>query len=90
MLTYDQGLDRYYGMVDLAERYGVFKKVGTRLETADGSKWFASKIYEDPERFFTPDVLERINEGVNAEFQYGRPDDTAEQEFLERAEEESA
>lgn len=76
LLTYDEGLDRYYGCLELAERYGVFKKVSTRYELPDGSKHFGSKIYEDPERFFTPEVLARINEGVAGEFKYGKNEDT--------------
>ena len=30
LLTYDKGLDKYYGLLDLAEKYGIFKKVSTR------------------------------------------------------------
>ena len=31
-LTYDKGLDRYYGLLDLALASGVFKKASTRVE----------------------------------------------------------
>ena len=37
-LTYNKGLDRYYGLLELAEKYKVFKKVSTRYELPDGSK----------------------------------------------------
>ena len=33
MLDYDKGLDKYYGLVPIAEKYGIFKKVSTRYET---------------------------------------------------------
>ena len=39
-LTYKEGLDRHYGLLDLAEEAGIFKKVSTRFETPDGTKVF--------------------------------------------------
>lgn len=76
LLTYDQGLDRYYGLLDMAERYGIFKKVSTRFELPDGSKQFGKAIYDNPTRFFPKEILDRINEGVKAEFSYGKDEDT--------------
>ena len=35
-LTYDKGLDRYYGLLELAEKYELIKKVGTRYDV-DGA-----------------------------------------------------
>ena len=29
-LNYEKGLDKYYGLLELAEKYNVFKKVSTR------------------------------------------------------------
>ena len=37
-LNFETGLDRYYGLLDIAEKYGIFKKVSTRYELPDGSK----------------------------------------------------
>ena len=31
-LSYSDGLDRYYGLLELAEKHGIFKKVSTRIE----------------------------------------------------------
>lgn len=86
-LTYDEGLDRYYGLLDMAERYGVFKKVSTRFELPDGSKQFGKAIYDDPERFFDATILARINEGVKTEFSYGKNEDTSAEEVNEIGEE---
>lgn len=80
LLTYDSGLDRYYGLLEMAERYGVFKKVSTRYELPDGSKQFGKAIYQDPGRFFDETVLSRINEGVKREFSYGKNEDTSAEE----------
>ena len=36
MLDYQTGLDQYYGLVEIAEKYEIFKKVSTRFEMPDG------------------------------------------------------
>ena len=70
-LNYDSGLDPYYGLVDIAISAGIFKKNSTRIELPDGSKVFEKIIYENPEKYFTKDVLDQINEAVYNEFSYG-------------------
>ena len=71
-LSYDKGLDRYYGLLDLAEKYNVIKKVSTRYELPDGSKVFGKAINSDPEKYFTPELLEQLEECAAKEFMYGR------------------
>ena len=39
-LTYKHGLDKHYGLLEMAEAAGIFKKVSTRYEMPDGSKVF--------------------------------------------------
>jgi RecA/RadA recombinase len=70
-LNYDSGLDPYYGLVDIAVNAGIFKKNSTRIELPDGSKAFEKTIYDNPEKYFTKDVLDQINEAVYNEFSYG-------------------
>ena len=70
-LTYDKGLDRYYGLLELAEEAGVFKKVSTRYELPDGSKQFGKTILNDPETYFTDDVMNTIEEHAIKVFKYG-------------------
>jgi RecA/RadA recombinase len=71
LIRYDGGLDRYYGLLELAEEAGVFKKVSTRYELENGTKVFGKTIMENPEKYFTDDVLKRINEYVKRKFCYG-------------------
>ena len=82
LLTYEKGLDRYYGLLDLAEKYKIFTKSSTRYELPDGSKVFGKNINENPEKYFTEDVMKRLEEAAKVEFSYGagRPvlDDTSE------------
>ena len=73
-LTYDKGLDRYYGLLELAEKYGVFKKVSTRYEMPDGSKQFGKSILADPTLFFTDDIMKKLNDAAEKEFMYGSYD----------------
>ena len=70
-LRYDKGLDKFYGLLDLATKYGIFKQVSTRIELPDGTKQYAKSIYNEPEKYFTDDVLKQIDEVAKKEFLYG-------------------
>ena len=70
-LTYKDGLDKYYGLLELAIKHGIFKSVSTRVELPDGSKQYAKTINNEPDKFFTKDVLAQIDEPAKKEFLYG-------------------
>jgi RecA/RadA recombinase len=70
-LNFDSGLNRYYGLVDLALDCGIFKKNSTKIELPDGTKVFEKHINEEPEKYFTADILKQIDEKVQEEFKYG-------------------
>ena len=70
-LTYDKGLDKYYGLLELAEKYDIFKKVSTRYELPDGSKQFGKTILNNPEEYFTDEIMKQLDEAANKEFKYG-------------------
>ena len=70
-LTYDKGLDKYYGLLELAEKYDIFKKVSTRYEMPDGTKQYGKSILSDPEKYFTKDIMDKIEEAAQKEFTYG-------------------
>ena len=70
-LTYDKGLDKYYGLLELAEKYDIFKKVSTRYELPDGSKQFGKTILGDPETYFTDEIMSKLDEAASKEFKYG-------------------
>ena len=75
LLTYDQGLNRHYGLLDLAEKYGIISKVSTRYELPDGSKIFGKQIMSEAEKYFTDDIMKALEVVANKEFTYGRGDD---------------
>jgi RecA/RadA recombinase len=56
-LNYAEGLDAYYGLLELGEKFGIVKKVSTRFEFPNGDKAFESQIKKNPEKFFTADIL---------------------------------
>ena len=70
-LSYSGGLDRHYGLLDLALKHGVFKQVSTRIELPDGTKTFGKTINNDPEKFFTEEIMEKLEEAADKEFKYG-------------------
>ena len=70
MLDYQTGLDRYYGLLYLAEKYDIFKKVSTRYETPAG-KVYEKTIMKDPEKYFTKDILVQLEDAAKKEFFYG-------------------
>ena len=70
-LSYSGGLDKHYGLLDLALKHGIFKSVSTRIELPDGTKTFGKTINNDPEKFFTEEVMEKLEEAADKEFRYG-------------------
>ena len=70
-LFYDKrGLDKYYGLLELGEIGGLWKNVAGRYEM-NGKKIYAKQIYANPEEYFTPDVMQALDEIAQTEFSYG-------------------
>jgi RecA/RadA recombinase len=70
-LYYDErGLDRYYGLLELGEIGGLWKNVAGRYEI-DGKKLYAKQILKEPEVYFTPEVMEQLDQIARKEFSYG-------------------
>jgi RecA/RadA recombinase len=72
-LNYDKGLNKYYGMVDIALECGIFKKVSTKIELPDGKTVFEKHLLEDPEKYFTKEVMAALEAAVGKQFKYGQP-----------------
>ena len=70
-LYYDErGLDRYYGLLDLGEIGGLWKNVAGRYEM-NGKKIYGKDIMKDPEKYFTEEVMEKLDAIAKEEFSYG-------------------
>ena len=66
----DRGLDRYYGLLELVEIGGLWKNVAGRYEM-NGKKIYAKQILANPEEYFTPEVMQALDEIAQQEFSYG-------------------
>lgn len=77
LLDYKTGLNKYYGLLDIAEQGGLITKEGTSyvlcgVKTSfTTAETFENGIYKNPEKYFTKEVLDNINEVVKREFKYG-------------------
>ncbi|MGA1433248.1 MAG: recombinase RecA, partial [Candidatus Nanopelagicaceae bacterium] len=69
-----RGLERYYGLLEMGERAGMWKNVAGRYEI-DGKKIYAKQILKEPETYFTPEVLEQLDKQAQKEFLYGTDDE---------------
>ena len=70
-LFYDaRGLDKYYGLLELGEKYGLFTRKGNRVVVGESSV-YPSAVYADPEKYFTPEVMEQLDWAAGQEYKYG-------------------
>lgn len=70
-LSYDTGLDRYYGLRTIATEGGVFEKKGNKILIPGGATVFGKEIDETPEQVYTQEVLQAIDEVVKRKYAYG-------------------
>jgi RecA/RadA recombinase len=71
-LYYDErGLDRYYGLLELGEAGGMWKNVAGRYDLGDGKKIYAKQILAEPEKYFTDEIMEKLDVIAKGTFSYG-------------------
>lgn len=71
-ISYAGGLDRYYGILDMAVDAGLVEHSAGRYTFTGQKAVTATKIAEEPEKFFTKEFLEKLNEVfVRPNFSYG-------------------
>jgi len=66
----DRGFDKYYGLLELGEIGGLWKNVAGRYEMK-GKKIYAKQILANPEEYFTPEIMQALDEIAQKEFSYG-------------------
>ena len=70
-LFYDErGLDRYYGLLELALASGLWEKTGNRI-LVNEKKVYPKEIYTNPEQYFTKEVLDKLDIVAKGTFLYG-------------------
>jgi RecA/RadA recombinase len=82
LVSFNKGLDKYYGLFDIAVAAGIFTK------KAKGYEYYGKTVYEkdilaNPENYYTPEVLKIIDEKVKLIFEYGHNEDLTLEEELE-------
>ena len=65
-----RGLDKYYGLLELGEKYGVFERKGNRIVVGESSV-YPSAILKDPDKYFTAEIMEKLDWAAGQEFRYG-------------------
>jgi RecA/RadA recombinase len=82
-LFYDErGLDRYYGLLQLAEEANLIKRTGNRYEI-QGKLLYEKAILKTPETYFTQEFLEKIDLYAQMKFSYGHSKNTFSEEQVE-------
>lgn len=71
LLDYQTGLNKYYGLLDLAAKHGLIEHIAKKYKFPNGENAFENAIYKNPEKFFTQDLLDKIDEAAKKEFKYG-------------------
>ena len=65
-----RGLDKYYGLLELGEKHGIFIRKGNRILVGESSV-YPSAILADPDKYFTPEIMQALDECAAKEFKYG-------------------
>lgn len=81
-LSYKTGLDRYYGLHEMAIAGGIWAKAAKGIKIGN-STYFEKAIYKNPDKFFTPEVMERLEKYVNEKYSYGGGEEELEEELQE-------
>lgn len=86
LLFNTSGLDRFYGLHLIALKTGIFKKISVKIELPDGTLIKANELAKNPEKYYTKEVLDLIDEACQKEFLYGNADDSILYEELDTVE----
>lgn len=70
-ISYKTGLNKHFGLLELAETVGIVKRVGNRYEFPDGEKYYLKDVLKNPDSIWTKSILQDLNEKVKPMFNYG-------------------
>ena len=66
----ERGLDKYYGLLELGEKYSIFTRVGNRIKFGETSV-YPKSVLANPEKYFTDEVMAKLEEAARTEYSYG-------------------
>lgn len=79
LLNYKTGLDPYFGLLDLSLKFGIVEKMAQGYKFPGEIKAASKALLLTPEKFFTKEVLDLIDEKCKDEFLYGKTNVTLEE-----------
>jgi hypothetical protein len=88
-LNFESGLNKYYGLLDIALKHGIFTKVSTKIQLPNGKTVFESQINRDPEKYYNDDILKAIDIAAKKEFCYGKDEAQKAMDELAKLDEEN-
>jgi len=88
-LNFETGLNKYYGLLDIAVKYGIFTKVSTKIQLPNGKTAFESQINKNPEKYYTDEILAAIDAAAKKEFCYGKDEAQAAMDKIAELDEET-
>lgn len=75
VLNHSTGLDRYYGLLEIAKEAGIVTDVSTKVKFPDGATAFKSTVNKNPTKYFTKELLDKIDVAAGKMFKYGEGED---------------
>ena len=87
-LSFKTGLNRYYGLLDIAAEAGVITRIDNRFKIGDHGLMYQAQILKNPSKYFTKDILDKIDAVCIAKFSYGNVDESLPTQVEEDAKEE--
>jgi RecA/RadA recombinase len=73
LLSYENGLDKYYGLLPIALKAGIFTKKAKGYDF-NGKTVYEKDIIKNPEKYYTPENLEIIDKKAQELYLYGQSD----------------
>lgn len=74
-LSYKTGLNRYYGLLEIAAEAGIVQRLDTRFKIGNGGFNYEKFFLKDPKKYFTKELLDEIDLACQKKFKYGNVDD---------------
>ena len=70
-LDFETGLDKFFGLLPIAEKYNIIAKEGRKFKLPDGRLVWEREIHETPEVVYTKEILDQIDEACKREYSLG-------------------
>lgn len=69
-LFFESGLDKFYGLVDICKEFNIWDMESKQF-LIDGKKVWPKTVENNPQEYFTDDVLLKVDEACKKKFLYG-------------------